>query len=152
MWLILLSYFLASMTLTTVRNQKNLGNYYTPWFPFVSTLKSQTDDEPKSLNSARFDKSARQCSNKNWIELIYSIFLHKIFSNKDSNEIIPCDSTNLNSSNVNSCELKKSPLISNIYFVIETSQMCKLKNSLTFPIFIWTFKFHKANFRQIGSR
>lgn len=150
MWLILLFYFLASMTLTTVRNQKNLGN--TPWFPFVSTLKSQTDDEPKTLNSARFDKSARQCSNKNWIELIYSIFLHKIFSNKDSNEIIPYDSTNLNSSNVNSCELKKYPLISNIYFVIETSQMCKLKNSLTFPIFIWTFKFHKANFRQIGSR
>lgn len=36
------------MTLTTVRNQKNLGNYYTPWFPFVSTLKSQTDDKPKT--------------------------------------------------------------------------------------------------------
>lgn len=151
MWLILLFYFVASMTLTTVRNQKNLGNYYTPWFPLVSTLKSQTDDEPKTLNSARFDKSARQCSSKNWIELIYSIFL-QIFSNKDSNEILPCDSTNLNSSNVNSYELKKSPLISNIYFVIKTSQMCKLKNSLTFPIFIWTFKFHKANFRQIGSR
>lgn len=145
MWLILLFYFVASMTLTTVRNQKNLGNYYTPWFPFVSTLKSQTDDEPKTLNSARFDKSARQCSDKNWIELIYSIFL-QIFCNKDSNEILPCDSTNLNSSNVNSCELKKSP------FVIKTSQMCKLKNSLTFPVFIWTFKFHKANFRQIGSR